>query len=267
MIHIVITAGGTIENIDTVRKIANSSTGRLGTFLCSATLNYFEKHDHHQEFQIHYIVAQSAIKPTIKKQDEKHVVFYETTDTKSVMNTIYNILDKYKVNYFIHSMAISDFTTDHITPIELLAKEITEKINEKLLNNESVIDNQFIENILRNPISAINKTRKISSKSDLSITLIRTPKIISLIKELDPEVFLVGFKLLNHVSEEKLIEVATTLSKKNHCDLVLANDMQYIKDHKHLGLLIENGKVVNRYSNKREIAEGIIYEMFNRRPI
>ena len=71
---------------------------------------------------------------------------------------------------------------------------------------------------------------KISSYEDnLVIVLKPTPKIISIIKNLSPSTYLVGFKLLDGVSKEELIEVAKRLQNKNNCDLVVANDLSNIR--------------------------------------
>ena len=55
----------------------------------------------------------------------------------------------------------------------------------------------------------VKKAGKISSGGKtLTLTLKRTPKIISSIKKLAPETFLVGFKLLSNVSEKELLKKA-----------------------------------------------------------
>jgi len=257
MINIVITAGGTVENIDEVRKITNTSTGKLATFIYNEIIEYFKKIKSN-DFKIHYIVSATACRPSVESKDTANIIFYEVTDTESVENTIIKILEQYKVNYFIHSMAISDFTVSNVVEIKQLAKEINDKIKSK---DEKDIQG-IIEEILKQPENIISKDKKISSSSDICLLLKNTPKIISLVKERDKDVFLVGFKLLKNVTEAQLIEVANNLAEKNKCDLVLANDMKYFREGKHIGLLIKDKQVIGSYEGKKDIAEGIVVNMF-----
>ena len=89
----------------------------------------------------------------------------------------------------IHSMAVSDYTPVYMTNFNELenSEDFTEFLNKS--NSES----------------------KISSASDYQVLFLKkTPKIISLIKQWNPNILLVGFKLLVNVSKEELFEVART---------------------------------------------------------
>lgn len=256
MLHIVITAGGTVEDIDEVRKITNTSTGQLGLYLCDEVIKYMEQNDL-QDYQIHYIVTTTAAKPELDNIGLDHVGIYEVTDTNSVLKTIGDIFNRQKIDFFIHSMAVSDFTTDQVIPLNQLAKEISVK----LVGVPEEEWSQSIEKILKNPDCAIDKERKVSSESDLLLTLKRTEKIISRLKNQDANLFLVGFKLLKKVSEEELIKSANRLAEINGCDLVLANDLQSIIDGNHIGLLIKDGEVIGKFEGKKNIAKAIVYQM------
>lgn len=63
-----------------------------------------------------------------------------------------------------------------------------------------------------------------SGLNELNIKTIPTPKIISLIKDWDPNVFLVQFKLEVGLTEEDLINRALAGIKKNRADLAVANN-------------------------------------------
>lgn len=58
------------------------------------------------------------------------------------------------------------------------------------------------------------------------LSLIPTPKIIDLIKKIDPSLFLVGFKFEPRAEKESLIKEAKTLLKTASCDLVVANTLR-----------------------------------------
>ena len=65
---------------------------------------------------------------------------------------------------------------------------------------------------------------KISSDLDTqTLTLVKLPKIISLVKHWNPKVFLVGFKLLAGATTETLIDTAYKSGIRNHCNLTVAN--------------------------------------------
>ncbi|PKM95160.1 MAG: hypothetical protein CVU84_07505 [Firmicutes bacterium HGW-Firmicutes-1] len=256
MINIVITAGGTVEDIDEVRKITNTSTGLLGTFLCDEAIMYMEQNEI-IDYRIHYVASATAMKPEIEDEALNHVELYEVTNTESVLKTIREIFSKQKIDFFVHCMAISDFTIDHIIPIDLLAEEIRQKLQDA--SKEDWV--QLITDIIKNPKGTISQEKKVSSGDDLILTLKKTPKIISTLKEYNKDLFLVGFKLLKNVSEDELITAANKLEEKNGCDLVLANDLQSIQEGNHTGLLIKNSEVIGRFEGKKNIAKAIVYQM------
>ncbi|HLC98210.1 MAG TPA: class II aldolase/adducin family protein [Candidatus Nanoarchaeia archaeon] len=72
----------------------------------------------------------------------------------------------------------------------------------------------------------IGREGKISSDDNfLRLELPRNPKIISLVKQWNPHVFQVGFKLLSRSSLDQLIAVAYEQGIKNHSDLTVANTL------------------------------------------
>lgn len=66
---------------------------------------------------------------------------------------------------------------------------------------------------------------KIDSSKSLAIDLKPTIKIIRSIKELNPNIFLVGFKAEVNISEKDLIASAKKQIKESKTDLVIANDV------------------------------------------
>ena len=80
--------------------------------------------------------------------------------------------------------------------------------------------------------------KKIDSQSrTLQLQLIKTPKLIDLIKRWSPGTFLVGFKLES--TGKKLIEAASSLFNKARCDLVIAN---YFNHQTYHGFIIDAQK-------------------------
>ena len=232
MINVVITSGGTSERIDNVRKITNSSSGKLGSVI-SDKLNELLNDEH----KIFYVCSKKAIKPS----DLNNVEIIEIEDTSDLVRETTRLLNEYKIDYFIHSMAVSDYTVEYVT------NEIKYK--------------KYLENADYNSLF-IDRESKISSYEDnLFIKLKRTPKVISLIKEISPSTHLIGFKLLDKVSEEELIDVAYNLKVKNKCDLVLANDLDSIRNGSHIGYLIRDKNNYLKVNGKEDIAINLVKEM------
>lgn len=66
---------------------------------------------------------------------------------------------------------------------------------------------------------------KISSSRDITLKLVRAPKIINEIKKLNPNIFLVGFKAEYDTSREELISSARKRMQESDADLMVANDL------------------------------------------
>lgn len=235
-LNIVITSGGTSEYIDAVRKITNSGTGKLGSIIAEQ----ISKNENINK--IFYIYTTKAILPN---NNFNNIEYLEVKDTNSVKIAIENVLKNNKIDYFIHSMAISDYYVDYVTNIDLITKQIDSKIS--------------IENILKNPNETLDNSSKLSSNEDnLIIMLKKTPKIISLIKKLSPNTKLIGFKLLENVKKNYLINVARKLMIKNDCDYVIANDLTQINENEHIAYLINNkNEEIIEMKTKLEIANNI----------
>lgn len=231
MKQVLITAGGTSEYIDTVRKITNSSSGKLGSIIADTFGS---------DVFVHYVCSQKAVLP--KRKDGIKV--YPVVTTEDVLTTVSGILKNNPIDWMIHSMAISDYTVDYVTNAHMLYSFL----EENGLSEENIIHNK----------NTYNRNEKIaSSEDDVIIKLKKTPKIIGKIKEISPATHLIGFKLLSGVSEEELIDVATRLKNKNSCDYVVANDITNITADKHEALIIGNNNIV-RVNTKQEIAHTLV---------
>lgn len=240
--NIVITAGGTSEKIDNVRKITNSSSGKLGCAIANKLIEDYEKNVK----KIYYVCSKNSFKPNHKK-----VEIIEIMDTNDLENVVRNLLVDKKIDYFIHSMAVSDYTVQYVTTAEKLANYFKQKKDENIV--ESICN--YEEGLSDSKIS--------SNEENLIIKLKKTPKIISLIKDISPETFLVGFKLLDSVSEKELIDVAYKLKKKNRCNLVVANDLSNIRNGNHKAFIIKNKDEYVTASGKEDIADKLIGEMIS----
>ena len=237
MKKIVITAGGTSEKIDNVRKITNSSSGKLGMTIANHLLK------ENDDLIIYYVCSKNSLRPL-----DKRIKVIEIDDTISLKNKIENLLLNKKIDYFIHSMAVSDYMTDYVTTIERIKASI---------KNTSNLEEAFSN------IEIINENKISSYEDNLVIVLKQTPKIISIIKDLSPQTYLVGFKLLDGVSKEELISVAKKLRDKNKCDLVVANDLATIRNGEHIAYIIDKNNEIEESHGKDDIAKKLVRRMKN----
>lgn len=254
MLNIAITAGGTSENIDGVRKITNVSTGSLGWHCLEAVLDYFQSKNR-SDFRVYYILTETAFRKELSENQQSFVEFIPVTDAESVYQAVNELTSSISIDFFIHSMAISDFTFAYAANVYELAREISS------WHTHDGSDEIAVREVLENPMTKYNVNEKISSEDNLVMGLKRTKKVIPIIKQNNPNTFLVGFKLLKDVSESELVNVANQLAEKNGCDMVFANDMAQISGSSHSGILIKNGEIIARPRDKKEIAETIVREI------
>ena len=216
---ILVTAGGTSEAIDRVRSITNHSTGRLGLVITEALI----KAGH----EVCLITTSQAVKPA----SHPNLKIIEIKNTLDLLEEMRNLVKDYQV--LIHSMAVSDYTPVYMTSIDEV--QASQDLSEFLTKH--------------------NTETKISSKEEAQILFLKkNPKIISLVKEWNPKIHLIGFKLLVDVSQEHLIQVARESLEKNQADIIIANDLTQINSDQHLAYLIEKNVYQTAYS-KQEIAE------------
>lgn len=219
---ILVTSGGTSEAIDRVRSITNHSTGRLGLVITEALIK--------AGYEVCLITTSHAIKPA----SHPNLKIIEIKNTLDLLEEMRNLVKDYQV--LIHSMAVSDYTPVYMTSIdEVQASQDLSKF-----------------------LTRQNTESKISSKEDAQILFLKkNPKIISLVKEWNPKIHLIGFKLLVDVTKDHLIDVARESLKKNQADIIVANDLTQINSDQHLAYLVEKNDYQTAYS-KQEIAELII---------
>ena len=249
--NIIITAGGTIEKVDNVRNIRNMSTGKLGAIICNTILA------NNSEFieKIYYITTKHSVMP----ENNKKIEFIYITGVEELKQVAEKLLKNYSIDYFIHSMAVSDYTVDYVSDINKLSDEVAKAIiNIKGQDITQEELKEVIKNVMRAPNSVIDRETKISSFQDnMFIYLKQAPKVISFIKNWSPDIKLIGFKLLSNVLEKELIDVATKLLEKNNCDYVIANDLSTIKNGTHKAFILDKEGKRQEILGKQAIAEYI----------
>ncbi|RLV13040.1 phosphopantothenate--cysteine ligase [Streptococcus iniae] len=218
---ILITSGGTTEAIDSVRGITNHATGKLGKSIADLFLD--------KGHQVTLVTTASAQKP----HQRDNLTIIETTNVHSLYECLKTQVPKHQA--LIHSMAVSDYSPVYMT--DLLELEETKDI-------KSLLHKQ-------------NRERKISSQSDYQVLFLKkTPKVISQVKKWNPNILLIGFKLLVDVDQEQLIKVARQSILKNKADYILANDLKNITDNNHHAFLVSDETYLP-LETKEQIAQAI----------
>ncbi|MBF0776140.1 phosphopantothenate--cysteine ligase [Streptococcus azizii] len=226
---ILITSGGTSEAIDRVRSITNHATGSLGKIMAEKCLA--------AQLEVTLVTTKTAIKPSY--QDGLTIV--EITDVASLIHTLEELVPLHDV--MIHSMAVSDYSPVYMTGLEQV---------KMAPNLESLLDET-------------NAEEKISSNDEYQVLFLkRTPKAISLIKQWNPDILLIGFKLLVNVSQDELFRVARDSLIKNQADYVLANDLTDIGPNRHKAYLLTQEQVYPAHT-KEEIADIILEKIVKKR--
>ena len=220
---ILITSGGTTEKIDSVRGITNHATGTLGKYIAEAFLE--------KGYQVTLVTTKEAVKP----KDHPLLTVQIITNVDSLLKTLEPLVKTHDV--FIHSMAVSDYTPVYMT--DLNEVEQAEHVSD-LLNRQ-------------------NTESKISSKEEYQVLFMKkTPKVISLVKSWNPDICLIGFKLLVNVSKEELFAVARESLQKNKARYILANDLTEIKGEQHHAYLLDESHVYE--ANTKKAIANLIFE-------
>ena len=105
------------------------------------------------------------------------------------------------------------------------------------------------------------KSDKIDSSSSLFLNLKPTTKIIRQIKDINPDIFLVGFKAEFNISREDIIECARKQIADAGTDLIIANDIskyecQFGSDNNEV-LIVDDDVLSIPLASKNEIAHTI----------
>ncbi|MCL2421645.1 MAG: phosphopantothenate--cysteine ligase [Defluviitaleaceae bacterium] len=221
---ILITAGGTREDIDTVRGITNYSTGRLGSCIAD---RFIEAGD-----AVTYICGEAAALP----KQSPNLEIITIRNTVQLQEKLEQALHAAPYDCVIHAMAVSDYAPHGVVTMGSI---------------EDSLDLSGLD--------SLNDSKIPSDSPYLALILKRQPKVIQRIKEIQPDTLLVGFKLLSGASEAELVQAAHKQMVQSRADYVLANDLKDIKGSVHKALLTNADGIVGRGGSKEEIAQ-MIYD-------
>lgn len=202
---ILITSGGTKIPIDKVRDITNMSKGTFGSKIATELLELGHE-----------------------------VMFLKAKYSRSPFEFNYNFFGKYGLAEERFNKTLK-FVRDHYNRYNELEYSTFDEYRgclERWIKIErpdivmlaAAVSDYGVENTYDG---------KIRSNDMLTIKLVQLPKIIHLIKTWHPTCKLVGFKLLVGSKETELIAAAERSIAENGCDMIVANDLDDIKEGNH----------------------------------
>ncbi|MEI6731550.1 MAG: phosphopantothenoylcysteine decarboxylase [archaeon] len=238
-LEVMITSGGTISRIDDVRHVGNFSSGTTGAYLAEA----FLKAGH----SVHFVYSKSSRRPYRErlKLDPEKPFSQEMARLSSVANEYLDDsprLQEYRITTFDdYYNTVKRVLCGMKVDVAVLAAAVSD-------------------------YSAVPVQGKISSDLEkMRIELVKNPKVISLVKEWNPKVYQVGFKLLSNVSREELIETAYQHGLKSGSDLTVANTIVGGTGgfaRKDLLFVTPEKEVIS--VNERQLARRLVEEVENR---
>jgi len=216
---ILITSGGTKIPIDSVRHIANMSKGTFGAAICKAFLR--------QGHEVDFLTAENAKTPF-----ELRLKYNED---EKLQNELYLEEQFERWQKFVHANKerYHEYTYRCFGDYVFELHKLFSKTQYDIVILAAAVSDYTVENAV---------SGKIRTADDMTIGLKPLPKVISTVREKQPNTFLVGFKLLVNSLDHELIEAAKQSIVSNKCDMVVANDLRDIKQDNHRLLLVEPSK-------------------------
>jgi phosphopantothenate-cysteine ligase len=219
---ILVTSGGTKIPIDRVRDITNMSKGTFGSKIATEFLKLGHK--------VVFMKAKGSITPMTLHLDLYHH-YQKLTDVNILMKEMNDFTSFFADN-------IENYQEYEYVTYEQYAGMLKFVIGVEqpdVILLAAAVSDYGVENYFEG---------KLRSNDVLKVQLKQLPKLITLVKDWAPNAKLVGFKLLVNSRPNDLIEAAKRSINDNKCDLVVANDLQDIKDNNHkLYLVHKNGEL------------------------
>lgn len=202
--RVLVTSGPTRAYFDSIRYIANISSGALGSRIVERLVN--------RRVPVIHVYGIGSERPDTN--DSSLLESIRVSTVEDLLAVIRSTSQRGDIGAVVHAMAVLDY----------------------------VPESKF-------------EGKKESGDEFWDIRLVRTPKVIGLIREFMPAVYTVGFKLESGISGEELVNRANALLEKHHLDLVVANQLEKVDEEHHEALFIgPGGKILGRFSSKQEIA-------------
>lgn len=194
---ITITSGHTIVKIDDVRHISNFSSGITGAKIAENFL--------YNGYYVNFLCAKNSVKPFIRNLSINHNFDFNKEIER--MKNNFNILNKLKNNLNIQEFITYD---DYLNNITSVAK------NSDVIILCAAVSDYYIQSV---------KGKISSNREVLNLKLKKTKKIIHHIKEFNPNIIQVGFKLLIDSNYEEMKKIGIKNFYLHNSDILVVNSL------------------------------------------
>ena len=131
----------------------------------------------------------------------------------------------------------------------LMQKELKKNKYDVVIHSAAISDYQpVIKNLKKVP----------SGKKNLKIRLKPTPKIIKMIKKLNPKTFLVQFKLEVGKSPKQLVNIGYKSMRSNRADLVVVNDLKKMTHNKQEAYFVNSDKNIIKVNKRGDLVKKLL---------
>jgi phosphopantothenate---cysteine ligase (CTP) len=238
--NVVVTGGGTIAPIDDVRMMTNVSSGRFAAAISEACLD--------RGATVWHIHTGSAQLPLGRFA----VLALDAADPGAEFERLARLRDKW----------LSQRDRLRLIPLKIGNVADYQATLKQVLQSQA-IDVVFLPMAVADfePEQVLGKMS--SDAESLVLHCRPTPKVIRLVRDWSPSVYLVGFKLLSGATHEELIQRALTACRDNRADLTVANDLQTLRQGRHTIHMVRPGHDPATLGPCIDLAERLVARVVN----
>jgi phosphopantothenate-cysteine ligase len=237
--NVVVTGGATIAPLDDVRLMTNVSSGHFAAAITEACIA--------RQARVWHIHSRSAEQPFLRFARFN----LDAAEATSELDRLAKLRDRW--------LSVRDRLK--LIPLELgTVSDYASTLKQVLKSHpiDVVILPMAVADFEPEPIAG-----KISSDLEmLEVRCRKTPKVIRLVRDWAPAVYLVGFKLLSRESPEELIRRARDACLANRAQLTVANDLQSLKAGRHTIHLVRPGMPPEMLGPGPDLAEQLVERIF-----
>jgi phosphopantothenate-cysteine ligase len=216
--NVVVTGGATIAPIDDVRYLTNVSSGRFAAAITEACLELGATVWH-----IHASAAQLPLWRFAR-------CALDAPNPAAELERLARVQQKWReLSHRLHLVALR---TGTVADYQATLKQVVE---------DNAIDVAFLPMAVSDFEPEPYAGKLASDPESLDLHCLRTPKVIRLVRDWSPSIYLVGFKLLSRATRAELIRSAEISCRANRADVTVANDLETLRAGRHTIHLVRPG--------------------------
>lgn len=203
--EVIVTSGGTVVPIDDVRKLGNDSQGTTGARIAEEFLR--------KGYRVHFVYSKNSRQPFSESLKTRPQAFADDASSQAELDRLRSAgEDAFRLsqNLVLHPYVTFDDYLDAVRSLCLTS------------NAEAIVLAAAVSDYGAAPTPG-----KIRSDADtIEIQLHRLPKVIDMVKQWNPQLFQVGFKLLAGQELKTAVDEAYQKGIHSHSNLTVLNVIQ-----------------------------------------